>query len=69
MERSLKMPKDQNKPVNDIAACVETARMVAVGLERSGQTEKRIFAAFQGLAGDLQTGFLAYVIWRSRFQA
>jgi hypothetical protein len=65
----MKMPNDQNKPVNDIAACVETARIVAVGLEHSGQMESKIFAAFQSLAGDIQTGFLAYVIWRSRFQA
>lgn len=65
----MKTQKDQNKPVNDIAACVETARIVAVGLEHSGQTESRIFAAFHSLAGDFQTSFLAYVIWRSRFQA
>ena len=58
--------KSSQKPVNDINLCLKDARVLATRITHIRRTDRDYFAAFHALAGDEITGFLAYVIWRSR---
>jgi len=58
--------KITNQPVNDINTCLQVAQYLAGSLKNTGQSENKLFAAINSLAGDKMTGFLAYIIWRSR---
>jgi hypothetical protein len=58
--------KSNQKPVNDINLCLKDAQVLASHITHIRRSDWDYFAAFHALAGDEVTGFLAYVIWRSR---
>jgi hypothetical protein len=58
--------KSNQKSVNDISLCLKDAQVIASRIKHIRRSDRDFFAAFHALAGDEITGFLAYVIWRSR---
>ena len=49
-------------PINDFKTCVQQAQ----SLQRIQESDKKFLQVFSHLAGDWNTGFLAYAIWRGR---
>jgi hypothetical protein len=58
--------KSSQQPVNDINLCLKDAQVLASRIKHIRRSDRDYFAAFHALAGDEITGFIAYVIWRSR---
>ena len=58
--------KSIQRPVNDINLCLKDAQVIASRINHIRRSDRNFVAAFHALAGDEITGFLAYVIWRSR---
>lgn len=56
----------RRQPINDIRRCLMDAKRLAQRMSPFRRSDAELCDAFISLAGDEWTGFLAYLIWRSR---
>ena len=52
--------------INDIRQCLSDAKVLSNQFSNTQCRERRVYQIFTSLAGDKTTGFIAYVIWKSR---